>query len=100
MTKIPVPNGTQADAYCVLARQPESERPFDPVLLLVLRGLNGVEVGPAFRAMGHRSADIAERVSETPAWQFLVVDDEGRPAGVLRREDLRVAMMHARRRLP
>jgi Zn-dependent protease len=44
--------------------------------------------------------DIAERVSETPAWQFLVVDDEGRPAGVLRREDLRVAMMHARRRLP
>lgn len=36
--------------------------------------------------------DIAERVRETPAWQFLVVDDEGRPAGVLRREDLRAAM--------
>lgn len=36
--------------------------------------------------------DIAERVRETPAWQFLVVDDEGRPAGVLRREDLRDAL--------
>lgn len=36
--------------------------------------------------------DIAERVRETPAWQFLVVDDEGRPAGVLRREDLRAAL--------
>jgi len=36
--------------------------------------------------------DIAERVRETPAWQFLVVDDEGRPAGVLRREDLRMAL--------
>nr|WP_154758985.1 M50 family metallopeptidase [Amycolatopsis pithecellobii] len=36
--------------------------------------------------------EIAERVRETAAWQFLVVDDEGRPAGVLRREDLRVAL--------
>jgi Zn-dependent protease len=36
--------------------------------------------------------DVAERVYETAAWQFLVVDDEGRPAGVLRREDLRAAM--------
>lgn len=36
--------------------------------------------------------EIAERVRETPAWQFLVVDDEGRPAGVLRREDLRAAL--------
>ncbi|KAA9154489.1 site-2 protease family protein [Amycolatopsis acidicola] len=36
--------------------------------------------------------DVAERVRETPAWQFLVVDDEGRPAGVLRREDLRAAL--------
>lgn len=36
--------------------------------------------------------DIAERVRQTPAWQFLVVDDEGRPAGVLRREDLRAAL--------
>lgn len=32
--------------------------------------------------------DIVERVQETAAWQFLVVDREGRPAGVLRREDL------------
>ncbi|MFF0145861.1 M50 family metallopeptidase [Amycolatopsis sulphurea] len=42
--------------------------------------------------------EIAEHVRETPAWQFLVVDDEGRPSGVLRREDLRAALMHARRR--
>ena len=36
--------------------------------------------------------EIVERVRETAAWQFLVVDDEGRPAGVLRREDLRAAL--------
>lgn len=36
--------------------------------------------------------EIAERVQETPAWQFLVVDEEGRPSGVLRREDLRASM--------
>jgi Zn-dependent protease len=36
--------------------------------------------------------DIAERVWETAAWQFLVVDDDGGPAGVLRRDDLRAAM--------
>ncbi|MGH3949425.1 MAG: site-2 protease family protein [Pseudonocardiaceae bacterium] len=36
--------------------------------------------------------EVAERVRETAAWQFLVVDDEGRPAGVLRREDLRSAI--------
>nr|WP_091447016.1 site-2 protease family protein [Actinokineospora iranica] len=39
--------------------------------------------------------DIAERVLETAAWQFVVVDDEGRPCGVLRREDLR-AVLHSR----
>lgn len=32
--------------------------------------------------------EIAERVQETAAWQFLVVDEDGRPAGVLRREDI------------
>ncbi|WP_026425529.1 site-2 protease family protein [Actinokineospora inagensis] len=36
--------------------------------------------------------EIAERVLETAAWQFVVVDDEGRPAGVLRREDLTNAL--------
>lgn len=36
--------------------------------------------------------DIVERVQETPAWQFLVVDQDGRPAGVLRREDLRAGL--------
>jgi hypothetical protein len=35
--------------------------------------------------------EIAERVRSTAAWQFLVVDEEGRPAGVLRRQDLRAA---------
>lgn len=36
--------------------------------------------------------DIIDRVRETAAWQFLVVNDEGRPAGVLRREDLKAAL--------
>jgi Zn-dependent protease len=36
--------------------------------------------------------EVAERVGEVPAWQFLVVDEEGRPSGVLRREDLRAAL--------
>jgi Zn-dependent protease len=35
--------------------------------------------------------EIAERVQETAAWQFLVVDEDGRPAGVLRREDIRMS---------
>jgi Zn-dependent protease len=36
--------------------------------------------------------EIVERVLETAAWQFLVIDQDGRPAGVLRREDLRAAI--------
>ncbi|OLR93418.1 site-2 protease family protein [Actinokineospora bangkokensis] len=36
--------------------------------------------------------DIAERVHGTAAWQFVVVDDEGRPWGVLHREDLSAAL--------
>ncbi|HEX3790137.1 MAG TPA: site-2 protease family protein [Pseudonocardiaceae bacterium] len=36
--------------------------------------------------------DIVERVRETAAWEFLVVNDDGRPSGVLRREDLRAAL--------
>jgi Zn-dependent protease len=36
--------------------------------------------------------DIVERVRETAAWQFLVVDDDGNPTGVLRREDLSAAL--------
>jgi CBS domain-containing protein len=36
--------------------------------------------------------DIIDRVRETAAWQFLVVNDDGKPAGVLRREDLRAAL--------
>jgi Zn-dependent protease len=36
--------------------------------------------------------DIVERVQETAAWQFLVVDQDGRPSGVLLREDLRAGL--------
>nr|WP_110335676.1 site-2 protease family protein [Prauserella flavalba] len=36
--------------------------------------------------------DIAERVREVATWQFLVVDDDGRPAGVLHRDDVRAAL--------
>ena len=41
---------------------------------------------------GEDGEDVVDRVYETAAWQFLVVDEEGRPAGVLRREDLRAAL--------
>lgn len=41
--------------------------------------------------------EIAERVQETAAWQFLVVDAEGRPAGVLHRDDLRASLSGRRR---
>ncbi|MEV6231584.1 site-2 protease family protein [Saccharopolyspora shandongensis] len=40
---------------------------------------------------------ILERVQSVLAWQFLVVDGEGRPSGVLRREDLRNALRSRRR---
>lgn len=36
--------------------------------------------------------EIVDRVQGTAAWQFLVVDLDGRPAGVLRREDLKAAL--------
>jgi len=42
--------------------------------------------------------DIIDRVRDTAAWQFLVVDADGKPAGVLRREDLNAAL--AARRMP
>ncbi|USX55752.1 site-2 protease family protein [Lentzea sp. HUAS12] len=41
---------------------------------------------------GEPGEEIVKQVQETAAWQFLVVDMEGRPAGVLRREDLRAAI--------
>ncbi|WP_141995642.1 site-2 protease family protein [Amycolatopsis cihanbeyliensis] len=41
--------------------------------------------------------EVAERVRDTPAWQFLVVDEEGRPSGVLHRDDLRAALASGRR---
>ncbi|MFB9903453.1 site-2 protease family protein [Allokutzneria oryzae] len=42
--------------------------------------------------------EVAERVRTTAAWQFLVVDEDGRPSGVLRREDLLAALGSARGR--
>ena len=36
--------------------------------------------------------EVVERVRNVPAWQFLVVDEQGRPSGVLRREELREAL--------
>ncbi|WP_344885036.1 site-2 protease family protein [Allokutzneria multivorans] len=42
--------------------------------------------------------EIAERVRTGAAWQFLVVDEDGKPSGVLRREDLRAALTAARGR--
>lgn len=36
--------------------------------------------------------EIIERVRSTAAWQFLVVDAEGRPSAVLRRDDLKAAL--------
>lgn len=36
--------------------------------------------------------EVVERVNTTAAWQFLVVDEGGRPAGVLCRQDLRAAL--------
>jgi Zn-dependent protease len=41
--------------------------------------------------------EIVERVRGTAAWQFLVVDEDGRPSAVLRREDLRNALDTRRR---
>ncbi len=40
---------------------------------------------------------VVERVRDVLAWQFLVVDAEGRPSGVLRREDVR-EVLNSRRR--
>ncbi|GAA4868631.1 site-2 protease family protein [Saccharopolyspora cebuensis] len=41
---------------------------------------------------------VLERVQNVLAWQFLVIDQEGRPSGVLRREDLRAALRGRARR--
>jgi Zn-dependent protease len=36
--------------------------------------------------------EVVERLYGAPAWEYLVVDLEGRPAGVLRREDVKAAL--------
>jgi Peptidase family M50 len=36
--------------------------------------------------------DIIDRVRDTAAWQFLVVNEDGKPSAVLRREDLKAAL--------
>lgn len=38
------------------------------------------------------TAEIAEHVNEIPVWQFLVVDTDGRPLGVLCRDDVHSAL--------
>ncbi|HEX3779140.1 MAG TPA: site-2 protease family protein [Pseudonocardiaceae bacterium] len=53
----------------------------------------GQPLGPETVLFASESGDeIVERVRETAAWQFLVVDDEGQPTGILRREDLTAAL--------
>lgn len=55
------------------------------------------EVGPGNVLLDSEDGeDIIERVRTTPAWQFLVVDEQGRPSGVLHREDLRSALRSRR----
>lgn len=50
-------------------------------------------VGPETIVLDSDPADsVLERVQTVLAWQFLVVDAEGRPSGVLRREDVRRAL--------
>jgi Zn-dependent protease len=44
--------------------------------------------------------EIVERLAEVSASQFLLVDEEGRPAGVLRREDVRAALSDSQARRP
>jgi len=43
-------------------------------------------------------AAALERVHASPGWQFLVIGEDGRPAGVLRRADVYTAMGEHRRR--
>ncbi|MEU6641639.1 site-2 protease family protein [Saccharomonospora sp. NPDC046836] len=43
-------------------------------------------------------ADIVERMYEVATWQFLVVDDDGKPTGVLHRDDVRAAVSGGWRR--
>ena len=42
--------------------------------------------------------DVVERVRDVLVWQFLLLDVEGRPSGVLRREDLREVLNSRTRR--
>jgi CBS domain-containing protein len=42
------------------------------------------------------SAAVLERVQASGEWQFLVVDDDGRPVGVLRRVDVYRALVDQR----
>ncbi len=36
--------------------------------------------------------EIAEHVGEAATWQFLVVDGDGKPTGVLRKDDVHSAL--------
>ncbi|MEU4806851.1 site-2 protease family protein [Actinosynnema sp. NPDC023587] len=52
-----------------------------------------VPIRPETVLLENESGDeVVDRVQSTAAWEYLVVDLEGRPAGVLRREDLKAAL--------
>ena len=57
-----VVNAAIADAHCVLAVVADRPPPCNTVVLIVPAGLDGIAVGPPFRAVGNRSAPIATAV--------------------------------------
>ncbi len=71
---------TAAERLARTAPQEPAERAAEPV------------TAESVLVEGDTAETILERVRNTPAWQFLVLDGEGRPSGVLRREELRKAI--------
>ena len=77
---------TAAERLATHAPQEPAERAAEPV-------------GPDTILLEDEAPDaILERVRTVLAWQYLVLDSDGRPSGVLRREDLRNAMQSRARR--
>jgi Zn-dependent protease len=55
-----------------------------------------VRVGPETILRSTDPSEVVlERVRTVPSWQFLIVDADGRPCGVLRRDDVRTAVRAA-----
>jgi citronellyl-CoA dehydrogenase len=59
-TKGYVCNAFSADAYGVMAKLVGAKSPFDMLLLMVPRNLQGVKVGAPLRPMGNRACDLAD----------------------------------------